>query len=625
MPTSRQTRPPTPQPTPPPIVRPMFPDDSPCTTMNAAAASNATPNKKLMAAITPEHPEPRATYTPPPAWFISPILRGRTSAATKERARAVFRSSVASGPPAREPDPRGDMGTKDSASDTAPISGAPATFVSDRRHGSDDERRRAYLRLYLVGCVAWPAFALQDVASAVFAGQPHVLPAIEALRAIGECVSLPCYLLMRSGRTSLRQIVFMDYLVFVLGGALLGLMAIPLEGLASRNAQGVMIFVFARCTVFPLSWKRALPVPLACIVAYPLALALASIFLPDLRAQWVDRNTLGVLLDNQLFVVAGGAVGIFASHMIDHARRQVRQARQLGNYRLKARIGRGSSGDVWLARQVPLERDVALKVLRDQSWRSEEAVRRFTFEARAASGLEHPNTIRIFDFGASDDGVLFIAMELLEGLDIEALVMATGPLPGGRVIHFARQLCGSLAEAHARSILHRDVKPANLFVARVGEARDVLKVLDFGVARLQGPAQTQTEEGVIFGTPDFMAPEVCGGERADARSDVYSIGASLYFMLTGTPLFPEHSVAEVIMMHISKVPDPPSSRTPGIPADLERVVMKCLSKDPGARFQSVDELDAALGTCGDAGTWSGQDALAWWTGWSVAPPRLRAG
>ena len=511
------------------------------------------------------------------------------------------------------------------ASDDAPASATPPTFISEQRHASSEQRQHAYERLFLVGCVAWPAFALHDVASSVLTGRGHVLVWLGALRVLGECIALPCYLLLRAGRASPRLTVFMDYLLFMLGGALLGLMAIPLDGLSSRYSQGVMIFVFARCTVFPLSWKRAIPVPLACVAAYPGALALASIFMPELRAQWLDRATLGVLLDNQMFVVAGAAVGIFASHMIDRAQRQVRQARQLGNYRLKARIGRGASGDVWLARQIPLERDVALKVLRDQSWRSEEAARRFTIEARAASGLKHPNTIRIFDFGASDDGVLFIAMELLEGLDVDALVKASGALPAGRVIHLGRQLCGSLAEAHARGILHRDIKPANLFVARVGDADDVLKVLDFGVARLQGPAQTQTEEGVLFGTPDFMSPEVCGGERADVRSDVYSIGASLYFMLTGTALFPDRSMTEVIMMHISRTPDLPSSRARGIPADLEAVVMKCLAKEPGARFQGVDDLDVALAACSDAGRWSPQDARDWWATWSVVPARLRAG
>jgi serine/threonine-protein kinase len=500
--------------------------------------------------------------------------------------------------------------------DDTPPASAAITVVSEGRRVRVAQRLHAYQRLFLVGCIAWPAFAAHDVASALLARDAHALLWMEALRAFGECVALPCYLFVRSGRASLREIGFLDLLVFTLGGALLGLMAVSLGGLTSRYSQGVIIFVFTRCTVFPLPWRRAIPVPLACVLAYPAALALASLAVPSLRAQWLDRASLGVLLDNQLFVIAGTTVGIFGSHMIDHAQRQVRQARQLGNYRLKVRIGRGAAGDVWLARQMPLERDVALKVLREPSWRSEDAVRRFVREARAASRLKHPNTIRIFDFGASDDGVLFIAMELLEGLDLDALVSADGPMPGARAIHLARQMCGSLAEAHERGILHRDIKPANLFVARVGDQFDVVKVLDFGVARMQGPAQTQTEEGTIFGTPDYMAPEVCGGEKADARSDVYALGASLYFMLTATSLFPDRSLTEVVMMHISKTPDPPSARARGVAEDLESVVMKCLAKDPSSRFQSVGELDRALAACKESGRWTADDARGWWSGWS---------
>jgi serine/threonine-protein kinase len=522
--------------------------------------------------------------------------------------------------PATEGDPTtGDAPAAEAHAD------ATVSFVGPRRRDDEEARRRAYQRLFLVGCVAWPVFALHDVASALLTDRTGALVWVEALRVFGESVALPCYLLMRAGKASPRQMVAMDYLVFVLGGVLLGLMAIPLGGLTCRYSQGVMIFVFARCIVFPLPWRRAFPVPMACAAGYPAALATASLFVPELRAQWLDRGALGVLLDGQMFVLAGTAVGIFGSHMIDNAQRQVRQARQLGNYRLKARIGRGASGDVWLARQIALERDVALKVLRDQSWRSEDAVRRFTLEARSASRLKHPNTIRIFDFGASDDGVLFIAMELLEGLDADALVAAAGPVPAARVIHLARQACGSLAEAHARGIVHRDIKPANLFVARVGGVLDMLKVLDFGVARLQGPAHGQTEEGTLFGTPDFMSPEMCGGEPLDARSDVYSLGASLYFLLTGTALFPDRSVMEVIMMHVSKVPDRPSARVATVPPDLEAVVMKCLAKAPADRYQTIDELAGALAGCADAGRWTQVDATAWWGAWRVGTPRLSVG
>jgi tRNA A-37 threonylcarbamoyl transferase component Bud32 len=498
------------------------------------------------------------------------------------------------------------------------------TFVSQRRRDDVDRLQRAYVRLFLVGCIAWPAFALHDVASAMLTGRAASLPWILSLRIVGECFALPAYFVIRSGRASYRVTSLLDYATFALGGMLLGLMALPLGGLTSRYAQGVMIFVFARCTVFPRPWRKAISVPLACVAGYPIALAASSIFDPGLRAQWRAPMALGVLLDNQLFVVAGLAVAIFASHVIDDAQRQVREARQLGNYRLGARIGQGSSGDVWLARQLALDRDVALKVLRDHAWRSEEAVRRFTTEARAASQLVHRNTIRIFDFGASDDGVLFIAMELLDGMDVEAMVRRWGPLSPARAVYLARQACGSLQEAHERGIVHRDIKPANLYVSRMGEEHDVLKVLDFGVARLPQAARPLTEEGLLFGTPDFMSPEVCAGERADARSDLYSLAASLYFMLTGGPLFPDSSVNEVILKHISRAPDPPSSRAAGIPADLDAVVMRCLAKEPGERYASAAAFGAALAACASAGDWSPRHAAGWWSEHAIGAPRKSA-
>src|SRR5205807_9068569 len=150
-----------------------------------------------------------------------------------------------------------------------------------------------------------------------------------------------------------------------------------------------------------------------------------------------------------------------------------------------------------------------------------------------------PNTIRVIEYGASDDGVCFMAMELLDGVDLDKLVTRRGPLPAARAIHFALQACGSLAEAHAAGIVHRDIKPANLFVTRVGGEESFLKLLDFGVAHVMEADRsvTMTEMGMVVGTPAYMAPEACGGERADARSDLYSLGAVLYFMLTGTELY----------------------------------------------------------------------------------------
>jgi serine/threonine protein kinase len=283
---------------------------------------------------------------------------------------------------------------------------------------------------------------------------------------------------------------------------------------------------------------------------------------------------------------------------------------------LKMRIGSGGNGDVWIARQEALGRDVALKVLKERGEPGEEKIRRFEREARAAASLTHPNTIRIFEFGASDDGVLFIAMELLEGLDVDALVEVAGALPPARAVRMARQACASLSEAHVKHIVHRDIKPANLFITHAGEEYDFLKLLDFGVARVsEGENPSLTETGILFGTPAYMSPEVCAGERASTRSDIYSLGAVLYFMLTGTQLFPNRTFAETVMSHISKTPELPSVRLgKPVPEELEQIVMKCLEKRREDRFRSVRELDEALAACTDLGDWTREDARTWWTG-----------
>ena len=470
-------------------------------------------------------------------------------------------------------------------------------------------------RLFLVGCVAWPAFIFHDIVGVMFGGDMGSLWWLASLRALGECLALPCYLLIRWKRASPRAVVVMDCAVFALGGSLLAIMSLAIGGLQSRHVQGVMIFIFARCTVLPLPWRRALPIPLLCAFSYPVTLGLLGLVLPNVRAQWLDRTSVGVLIDNFLFVLAGTAVGVLGSNLIYKAKCQVSEARRLGNYRLKLRIGRGGVGEVWLARQLTLERDVALKVLREQAMRSAESIRRFQREARAASKLEHPNTIRIFDFGASDDGVLFIAMELLHGMDLAALVDMHGPLSPARAIYLARQACGSLAEAHAQGVLHRDVKPAHLFVAEIGSECDVIKVLDFGVARITEVEADEnlTLTGALTGTPDYMAPEICGSEGVDARSDIYSFGATLYLMVTGSVLFPKRSFGEVLMLQMSKVPDLPSLRLgAAVPKDLERVIMKCLEKEPSARYATIGDLDSDLAACADADGWSKEYAREWW-------------
>jgi serine/threonine-protein kinase len=193
-----------------------------------------------------------------------------------------------------------------------------------------------------------------------------------------------------------------------------------------------------------------------------------------------------------------------------------------------------------------------------------------------------------------------MAMEHLEGVDLATLVDEVGALPPSRAVGFLRQACQALAEAHDAGVIHRDVKPDNLFVCRLGEEADFLKVLDFGIAKIEGAEEdaTVTRAGWVHGTPAYMSPEVCNGARADARSDVYSLGAVLYFLLTGTPPFTAATAAAVMVAHVNDVPDLPSTRA-AVPPDVERVVMRALEKEPGDRFQSAREMDVALAACAD--------------------------
>ena len=490
-------------------------------------------------------------------------------------------------------------------------------FAAESRKVESDQLLPTMRRLFTVGVIAWPLFLVADILPIAVTGDTTHVDWLVMLRAIGECAALLCYLPLRARRLSESVMTAMDWGLICLGACLLALMAIPFGGIASRFHQGVAIFVIARCMLLPLPWWRGLRLPSAVVLAYPATLVVASLFVPDLRAQWSNRVDLGLFLHNELFVIYGAAVGVFASHIIWVAKRQVSQAQKLGNYRLKARIGSGGVGEVWLARQLTLGRDVALKVLREQSTRSHETIQRFQREARSASQLKHPNTIRIHDFGASEDGLLFIAMELLDGMDVDALVTNSGPLRPSRVLYLARQACGSLAEAHAHGIVHRDIKPANIFVAKAGDDFDVIKLLDFGMARVteSDDEANLTKTGMLTGTPAYMSPEICGGASdIDARADIYSFGAVLYFMLTGSMLFPDRPFAEVVMMHISTMPELPSARLGGaVPADLERVVMKCLAKSPADRYATVDDLERDLEACEDARAWDNDMARRWWT------------
>lgn len=297
------------------------------------------------------------------------------------------------------------------------------------------------------------------------------------------------------------------------------------------------------------------------------------------------------------------------------------RARERGSYELLTLLSRGGMGEVWRARHRLLKRDAAVKVIRPdvlvaQPGRQAEMLRkRFEQEAQAIAALKSPHTVAVYDFGPTEEGGFYYAMELLEGFDLDKLVRRFGPLPAGRVVHILRQACASLEEAHSNSMIHRDIKPTNLFLCRQGTTYDFCKVLDFGlVKRCIGQEATMlSAAGNATGTPAFMAPEVTTSTTADGRVDIYGLGCVAYWLLTGCLVFDEPSPTATVIAHIQKAPIPPSIRTEiELPVGLERIVMSCLEKDPARRPESAAALSRMLAGSEGVRAWRHEDAEAWW-------------
>jgi eukaryotic-like serine/threonine-protein kinase len=263
-----------------------------------------------------------------------------------------------------------------------------------------------------------------------------------------------------------------------------------------------------------------------------------------------------------------------------------------------------------------LKRPCAIKLIRPSKANDPKALARFEREVQATAKLSHWNTIEIFDYGRAEDGTFYYVMEYLPGLSLADLGEQYGPLPPARVVHLIEQTCRALSEAHQAGLVHRDIKPGNIFAAQRGGVYDVAKLLDFGLAKpiaAGGDSVQLTQEGSITGSPLFMSPEqAVGDHEPDARSDIYSLGAVAYYLLTGVPPFDGDKAIKVIMAHVQGIVVPPSQLRPEIPADLEEIVLRCLAKDPADRFQTAESLGEALAHCSAAGGWNDQQARQWW-------------
>lgn len=381
------------------------------------------------------------------------------------------------------------------------------------------------------------------------------------------------------------------------------------------------VLILSYGNLAPGSWRRA------ALVVCPLALLPFVTFLVvHLRHPEVTERLgiaalapLGFDLMLLLILAAGSTLG---ARTISRLRQQILEARQLGQYNLKRRIGAGGMGEVYLAEHLLLKRPCALKLIRPDFEADRKARKLFEREVRLTATLSHPNTIEVYDYGRTEDGTYFYVMEYLPGLTLAELVERHGPLPPGRVVYLVRQVCGALSEAHAAGLIHRDIKPSNIVASRRGGRDDVAKLLDFGLAlrAVRPEASDSSAEGRILGTPLFMSPEQAIGERElDGRSDIYSLGAVAYYLLTGRPPFDESDWLRLMIAHAREPVVPPSTFRNEIPPDLERVVLRCLAKNPADRFPDSEGLERALADCECAGDWDQHRAASWWRAEDQAP------
>ncbi len=380
----------------------------------------------------------------------------------------------------------------------------------------------------------------------------------------------------------------------------------------------------ARAVYVPSSARRTLVLGL--IIGVPVVGATYAAYLDFDPAVWgvVDAQLgtmtpAGVALSQSTFIAAWWlsvvAVCTLASSVIFGLRKEVRDVRRLGQYAIGQKLGEGGMGIVYRASHAMLQRPTAIKLLNPEKV-GEHSIARFEREVRLTAQLSHPNTVTIFDYGRTPDGLFYYAMELLDGVSLDELVALDGTQLAGRVVSLLRQAAGALAEAHGIGLIHRDIKPGNIMLCERGGAPDVVKVVDFGLVKQLGRDEMATvtrADNIVTGTPQYMAPEaLIAPDDVDERSDLYALGAVGYFLVTGQHVFDGGTMVEVCSHHLHTAPTPPSERLgQKVPGDLERLILSCLAKDPVDRPQTALDLDTRLAAC-RVPVWDTEQAAAWW-------------
>jgi hypothetical protein len=476
------------------------------------------------------------------------------------------------------------------------------------------------------------AFYVRNVALIAFMEgrtPPFAHPAL-VLHAMAGLLAAMQWLSCRGQKRSVAQLNLID------AGGLLGTMALY-GGLTVAEARGfehavavesagaevllvgiiMVAIVLTHAIIVPATVRRMFWVSTAaCALGAAAAYGVAQVGFPaELLAKkpWLPLNQAAYVAMWGVYTVAGATI---AARVIHGLQQRVRDADEIGQYRLVEKIGEGGMGVVYLAQHALLRRPTAVKLLPTEH-AGESAVKRFEQEVQLTSALTHPNTIAIYDFGRTSDGVFYYVMEYLDGLTLEDLVTHAGAQPPARVVHILVQICGALTEAHAAGLIHRDIKPANLMLTVRGGVPDHVKVLDFGLVKTQVASDGDaglSMAGALVGTPAYLPPEAIANPlHIDSRSDLYALGAVGYFLLTGVQVFEAKTVVEICAHHLHSQPVRPSIRLGApIPASLESLVLSCLAKDPADRPASASVLGQALAALGDVDPWSARDGQGWW-------------
>jgi serine/threonine-protein kinase len=433
-------------------------------------------------------------------------------------------------------------------------------------------------------------------------------------------MGLAMFAVVRSGRVPERRLLDLGLAFYVAGAVGIAVPefwhGLPPTESALLLVPGECVWLVAYPILVPDTPRRVLTASLLAATAGPAALAMAAVA--------TDTPLSRPLAVGAYFLTSSYMAAILAyviARVVHRVNQRLKDALQIGSYELIEPIGAGGMGAVWRAEHRMLARPAAIKLIRSamlgDTERSRDALRlRFQHEARATALLRSIHTIDIYDFGVTDEGDFYYAMELLDGLSLEQLVQRFGAIDPARAVYLLHQVCHSLGEAHAAGLVHRDIKPANILVCRLGPDHDFVKVLDFGLVKQTGEGETVSvvsRPGGVLGTPGYIAPEVALGRPFDARADLYSLGCVAYYLLTGLPVFSGDAPLAVAVAHAHDMPVPPGLRSNvSVPAALERLIMECLAKDPNARPRSAAVVDERLATAVAADPWTADAARQWW-------------